>query len=279
VKDKIRWLATGIVPGTSERFQCPICNGGSTQEETLVVTVERNGIVKFMCHRANCGKRGIVYLGAHSMHPHSAKVLPEPRIYTKPTVILTDDQVDLFKRTFGLDTKHCGLIRYSPETNRYVLPIRDPGHNLRGYLARSLTGDSPKSLTYNAAPEEPFLGWFFPEGDRRADTATIIVEDWFSAAKCAMAGFVAVTLSGTNISHQAAWEIGDTGGHRVILALDKGMMPQMMKLKAKYDGVWDYIQIWDLERDLKYEELERIVDARKSGKAFIGRSDHESSLL
>lgn len=267
--DHILWLAAELDTGTSARYICPICHGGQSKERTLSVSRTGTRVVKYKCHRASCNVGGTIFSGGQEGVPITAAKKKDPRIFDRPTEMLGLAQQTSLDLKFELDITTMNLIRWCPVENRYILPINSPKHTRRGVLARSLDGGQPKSLTYNETPDEPFIGWFI---GTEKEWGVVIVEDWFSAAKVRQAGFTSVCLNGTHINMAMADEIAKVAnGNRVILALDDGTLPLMLQYSRLFGStIWPNLQLWQLTLDLKYEKQERIRDAGKSGKAFVG---------
>jgi hypothetical protein len=130
----------------------------------------------------------------------------------------------------------------------------------RGYIARSLSGATPKVLTYDERPEQPFIGWAGSEINR----PVIAVEDWVSAEKIQASKLAtAVALNGTYLSLDMVTEIQSTAnGQAVILALDRDAYPKALKYLAQYGDLFSpRLRVWRLEVDLKYVSFERIGKA------------------
>lgn len=237
------------------RTVCPTCNGGSSGEETLVVSRLQSGEVSAHCFRATCK----FTVGARHTEPlFKAK---EPRYYTRPTSWVSDEHANLILARFGLE--HGTVEAYSELDDRFVLPVINALNRRRGVVAYSLSGGVPKSLTYNERPEEPFMHW--AEGCELEPV--VIVEDWFSAEKVAAAGGVGVAIMGTYLSAEMVAEIAQFRAP-VVLAFDYDAFSQALKYQAKYAEQFpEGLTVWRLKKDLKYEPIERIQ------RAFAGETD------
>lgn len=143
--------------------------------------------------------------------------------------------------------------------DRYIYTVRSPSLAVRGYIARSFSGASPKVLTYNELPGDPFIGW------AGKGPVTVIVEDWVSAEKIvASVGFAgAVALNGTYLSLEMVREIHETSdGGQVILALDKDAWAKSIGYLQQYGNMFNpRLRVWRLEDDLKYVPAELIKKA------------------
>lgn len=265
----ITLLSLTIEPGTTERVVCPACGGGSTAERSLAITKDELGVVLYKCHRASCGASGRVGGKGGVPSPKKQRVRP----YTGPMRVLEDVEFRFLEKKFGLPRTDLPYIRYSESLNRFMLPIMSPAFDVRGWVARSFT-ETPKVLTF-IHRDEPTMGWLYPRGGHKSPT--IIVEDYFSACKVAMAGYTAVALNGVHIPPDGALEL--RGMDTLVMALDKGTMSQMLNLKARYGHLWKKVIIWKLDEDLKYESVERIRDAVENGKTSFERGDQGTGSL
>lgn len=252
-----RAMVEAIAPPTegTTRTVCPMCMGGSDQEETFVATRYASGEVSGRCFRATCA----FGVGAKGTPPAS-KIKP-PRYYTRPTRFPTAAHAELIEDRFGLET---GTVdSYSEHEDRFVLPVTGPLRQRRGVVAYSLSGAVPKSLTYNELPAEPFMHW----AEGACLEPVVIVEDWFSAEKVAAAGGVGVAIMGTYLSSEMVAELAQCRSPAVI-AFDFDAFGTAVKYKERYAEQFpEGLRVWRLKRDLKYEPIERIQEA------FAGKED------
>lgn len=184
----------------------------------------------------------------------------EPRYYTRPTERVTTAQAQMFAELYGLPTDT--VTKYSREDDRFLLPVESPGFRLRGYVARSMSGAEPKTLTYNHRPDEPFIHYAMSAvGDYKA-SAAVIVEDWFSAEKVALTNVaVGVSIQGTRLAPEMVTEIAALGLPTYI-ALDLDAFGKSLSFAATYRERFPKgLKVWRLKQDLKYEPVERIEAA------------------
>lgn len=241
--ERLRWEAERLGEGV-HRIVCPWCSGGSTGEASLSLGVSASGSLYFRCFRSSCGVAG----GKRDQVTTRRK---EPRYYTGETEILSPKRMGWFHERFGFvppDT------RYAPHHDRYVYAMRGPEYKLRGYLARSFSGDEPKVLTYVEKPDEPFIGWALSPTFGSGTSPIVVVEDWVSSEKVSMAGAIGVCLSGTYLSPDAALELAERAfDRRVIFALDNDAFAKGVAMAGKYRGLLRQPpRVWRLKEDLKY---------------------------
>jgi hypothetical protein len=262
VPQAIALLAIGG-PG---RYVCPKCNGGSDNERCLSIQGD-----SWQCFRATCGYRG----GNATMATHPK--IREPRHYTRPYGPLNDDQNGILADRFGLPD---GVVDgYSVSDDRFILGIEGPQHQLRGHVAYSLSGGKPKSLNYWAKTEEPFNHWAMT----LRPPAIVVVEDWFSAEKVREAGATGVALMGTLLTQAMITDISYVArnwGVPTYLALDKDAFAKSLAYKVKYNEQFKFgLQVWALQKDLKYVSVELIQRAIEYRDFDFRRSHREQGSV
>lgn len=225
------------------------------------------------CHRAKCGHiTGLEGLAA----PRQAR---EPRLYTRPYKALNDDQNAIIDNLFGLPD---GVVDgYSEQDDRFILGVMGPQMQHRGHIAYSFSGAKPKSINYVAKTDEPFNHW------ARARTlkpgALVVVEDWFSAEKVREAGATGIALIGTTLNQAMVTDISHVARDWQIptyLALDRDAFGKALAYKAKYAEQFKLgLQVWALDKDLKYESVERIKDAIESRRFNFSGSHREQGSV
>lgn len=238
--------------GGREYVVCPFCGGGSTHSKSMVISTH-NGVVSYLCFRANCGARAGL---SRNTLPEVAR-RKEPRYYTRPTVYPGPEQHAQIERLYGLEP---GTVTgYNRETDRFLLTVRGPETPRRGVVAYSLSGESPKSINYQEAVNEPFIHW---AAALHADNSpVVVVEDWFSAEKVAQAGYLSVAILGTHLTADAVDEIASRR-RPTVLAFDQDAYPKSLRYLAKYGERFSQgLTVWRLAKDLKYVELQRIQRA------------------
>lgn len=232
---------------------CPKCR----RDDSWSVWIGTSGQPMGTCHRAQCSH------GSRQLSSEQAVFLAtpkkkEPRYYTRPIKQFTHDQKILLGIKFGINPDE--LAGYDEFEDRFILGVYGPvGYNKRGYIAYSLSGATPKSLTYNEKPEEPFIH----HTETGACVAPrVIVEDWFSAEKVAAAGGVGIAVMGTYLDQAKVTEIAAVANGPTFLALDRDAYSKTIGYIAKYREQFPLgLYAWSLRVDLKYESTERIKRA------------------
>jgi hypothetical protein len=224
------------------------------------------------CHRAQCG-----YLGQLDGYAFTVPKKPEPRYYTRPITLLDAGQLKLIEARFGIDPDE--VAGYNETEDRFLLGVYGPvGHNRRGYIAYSLSGGVPKSLTYKEKPEEPFIHYAVGPWNN-----LVVVEDWFSAEKVAATNRGAgVAIMGTNLTQEMVSEMAVIAAARrakVWLAFDQDAYEKSLNYLFKYREQFPGgLFAWRLKQDLKYETTKRITEALVDGRTnFFDRTPNSRS--
>lgn len=189
---------------------CPACKGGGSAERSLSISRGDDGILRWMCHRASCGFRGI-----HSpkgVIPNFSKQVPtEPkgskRTYSEHQ--LPDEIKQMLNDRFLLteQTIRYWNLRWAPEYDgRVILPVKGPNLEDRGVVLRNDYGAPKKALTSFNELGKPNLAWFL--ANQSEHNPLYIVEDIYSALRLWQAGVHAVALIGTHLNTDRVREIG-----------------------------------------------------------------------
>lgn len=242
VSDGIRACA---VPGQQIRIVCPYCRGGTSGERSMTVTAT-GSLVSWRCFRASCGA-----YGGDKGAAVGRMAGPRVRPFTLPTRSLDPRQYRELGQTYQLR----GIYdwRYCDATDRFIIPIKSPIGRLRGVVARSFSGQRPKTITYPARSDEPLVGWVLPEVVKYP--VVVVVEDLISATRVAQAGGTGVALLGTHMSQDACMEIADMSTHKqAVLALDRDAFSNAILIAGRYRALfWPPLRVARLTKDLKDE--------------------------
>ena len=240
-KSDILLSAAGIQLGETLRIVCPTCDGGSTQEKSLVITRSEDGHLVWVCHRATCPTKGGD--GGGSIITQSTK--KTKKVYTGTTVPLSDSLRERLIELWGVsDPAHW---YWSPEYHRLAMSIRSPKYMHRGWVLRDLSGRSKlKALTYIDEGEES-LSWY----KLNPNAPTVVVEDIPSAVRATMCGVNAVALLGTGVGLSKASEIATHASKPIIVALDQDATTESFRVVMKYRLLWENPEILMLSKDIK----------------------------
>ena len=251
--EQVRLLSLTLGQDTSSpHVVCPKCGGGLTSERSFVIT-RIGGALKFLCHRATCGWRGIV--GSTGVREEHVAPTFEAKEYPYPTEVISPAQERWLVAVYGISVGAVAScrVRFNTERQTYAFPILDYRGYEIGIVDRDFTGiRKPKAISYwfndvpklYYAPANPYVAW---QGDY--DSSIIIVEDILSALKCSMYGR-SVALLGTHISEEQALALSERT-RNLIIVLDPDATRVALKHKKKYQLMFDNIDVVRLDRDPK----------------------------
>lgn len=242
----------------TRRDVCPVCKGGTSGEKSFVYSRDDRGVGHYICFRATCSIRGTIY----STPEHGSVERVKRRKYemNRDLVTLSSDQTYFFREKFDINPG--SDILYAPQTGMFMHRICGPMGQHRGWQGRDyLKLSSIRALGYPNT-DDPWQAWYSPSHAEEQipvpnGTLAIVVEDCLSARKVSDSGFDSVALLGTNLNYDKVYEIADCC-RNVILALDRGTLPLMIKHRQLYGSLFDTIKIWSLDQDLKYVSRKRI---------------------
>jgi len=222
---------------------------------SIVRTAE--GIVKYICHRANCGFAGRSNTPAYEA---PGQVQP-PRLSTREVNLRPIDRRErkLIFDAWGMAETEWNRGRWSwdDNTDRLAMPVLGYNGSLRGLVLRSLTEAQPKVL--NVQWEDgPFLSWYYGTIGRWVvfpKDRLLVVEDIPSAVKVSSmtTPFTRVcALNGTHISQDGLKELIDSGlEDNVVLALDEDASEKALTYSRELGLHLGRVRVLLLHRDLK----------------------------
>jgi hypothetical protein len=261
---ELRKYADEIPVGTTETKRvCPFCRGGTHGDRGFSVTRSDEATVKYKCHRATCGRAGVIAAWGHRLAPKDSGDTPlpirkfTPRLYLGNTGELGGRWVSSLSHRFGLSKEELDKEGWSEdiETGRLIVPVCSPLGVRRGFESRRAPwqdAGGSKTLHYRDR-DEVWMGW-----TRNVKSGPIVlVEDLISALKVGRQ-FQTCSLMGTYLGEDHVEEILEVGGN-VIIALDKDAT----------DKAYGYVREWNLlipnfrhvrlSKDLKYSTDEEIL--------------------
>lgn len=257
-RTKILLIAEGMSNDSTTRSEiCPKCGGGSSREKAFSVSKDPQGFVYWHCFRASCGYKGST--GGGTLGERTAQRSINP--LTAATVALTQDQEDYFEDEYGLSAGRAG-VKFCPDLDGFVFPVTTYSGLRLGCVVRWYDGRTPKSRNYVEVATHPFNSYYKPIKSVVESTTLpmVVVEDQLSAQKFIHWGVRSVALLGTNINWETAYDLAAASPY-IALALDRHTMPLALGYKKKFELLFQQIDIWQLDKDLKYVTNERIGKA------------------
>lgn len=239
-RDYISLLGQSLGEGQTVREICPRCGGGSSSEKSLGVTRKDGGVV-WQCFRAKCGYKGAI--GSHGQPAVTIKA-PKKRVWEGQTMPFAEDHAQRIRELWNMDPPESWWWT-TDYGGRVAMSIRSPRYTHRGWVLRSITGGTPKALTYVHEGEEG-LSWY----REHTEGPTIVVEDIPSAVR-ASRYYNSVALCGTGVGLDRASEIAQYGTRPIIMALDQDATAQSFALARRYALLWGDVKVLPLKHDIK----------------------------
>jgi len=243
-------MASSLGLGDTVRELCPRCNGGSTNEKSLSITLSEDGNLLWQCFRAKCPESGTTSPQIRSnsgLRKVVKRVLFEGKV--EP---LNDAQLQRIVELWGI---HEPLHWYwTPEHGgRVAMSIRSPKYMHRGWVLRDIYGRSRlKALTYTDTGEEG-LSWY----KTTPYVGTVLVEDIPSAVRASL-HTNAVALLGTGVGLPRAQEISDFAPRPIVVALDQDATAEAFRIAHKWALLWGDVKVLPLDKDIKNMEEKEI---------------------
>lgn len=274
--DEVVFIGEGLGVGQTKRSVCPKCGGGESREQgCFAVSRSVPGRVHFICFRAKCSWKGTISAG--TLVGGKIEVPYEKRLkkFSRSVEDLNAIQIQWFRDKFGISPDDD--VVWCDSLGMYAYQIRGPDGQLRGWQCRDYRPGAIIKASNYVHRDEPFISWYHP--DERNIGGVVVVEDIPSARKMASCGVTSVSLLGTSIDFERAYEIAERCENFVILALDRGTLPKCIEYRNQYEALWGSVEIWQLDKDLKAVTRKRINEALYDGKSdFISVPDIEGQL-
>lgn len=240
----VTFIASELEPGETTRVLCPRCDGGSSREKSLTITLDWDGGLVWNCFRDSCtekGRSGGTYIP--STTTQSDRVVKK---FEGTTVPLSDVRLDKIHTKWGITNPPYWY--WTPDYGgRIAMSVRSPKYLHRGWVLRDLRGVAKaKALTY-MDKDEVMLSWYKVQ----KDAPTVVVEDIPSAVRVSMFGVNAVALLGTIVNMDKADELARYAPRPIVIALDQDATAKAFQIARKYGLVWDHYRVLPLEKDFK----------------------------
>ena len=255
--------------GESLRAVCPLCNGGTTNEQSFSITREPTRYL-YHCFRAKCDLEGIYTLHGASQKPaRTGKPIVKRNPFMGKFENPPEHIIELLFTKYGIvpTTLFWEKWAYCEAQDALVMPWYDVRGNQRGHGVK-LLGDVPKGKPkfklYVSKPEGTNLHMprqFDPTASR--DNPIIVVEDFISASRLIQAGLNSVALGGVSLPDAAALELKNFTDY-LCIALDPDTWEKetALRMRKRYASMFKTIDVINLEFDPKdYADDEELRDA------------------
>ena len=232
--------------GSNIRELCPLCEGGSSGEKSLSISLSEDGTLSWNCFRDSCSIKGVS--GTSTTHRPVKKEIARPR-FSGVTSSLSETELQLIGGLWGISDPPYWY--YTEEFGgRIAMSIRSPKYRHRGWVLRDISGNArTKALMYTEREGKVTQSWY-KSVDRRV-RGTILVEDIPSAVRASK--YVdSVALLGTGVGMEKAVEIAMyKRAGKVLVALDQDATNQAFNIVHKWAGIWGDVSVLPLEQDIK----------------------------
>jgi DNA primase len=125
-----------------------------------------------------------------------------------------------------------GDFKWSGPKRRLIMPIMRPNRVPVGFVARSLEGAKPKTLTFIHSPEQPIAAYYMNPNSK----VMWIVEDQLSGLRISDYAN-ACSLLGTHLNEGVAHDIKKTGVTHLVWCLDRDAKSKAAEQMKQYSGL------------------------------------------
>jgi hypothetical protein len=252
-------MAADLGNGGKTRVLCPACQGGTHNEQSMIVSKDDLGNVSYYCFRDSCRVSG--YAGRSPVEAER-RVRPRTNPYTGRIDALSFEDEERLRCTYNMNTAEMYQLgaRWAPEVRRFMFPVWSPvlaaSWPMLGYVGRSLEGAIPKAVNYVSIADVPFLS-FYKRGSKQR---RIVVEDIPSAVRAATY-MPSVALNGTGITQDALHLLARTSPN-IVIALDADATNRAWMHAREHQLLFESIEVRPLQQDLKgmkRDQLEELL--------------------
>jgi hypothetical protein len=258
---KIKELGKDLQEGETIRTTCPYCE--AKHENSFAIT-RKPGVLLYYCHRATCGKHGLVgslaEIGSGNMSSAARK--SKIRRYDGELGATPELWRRTFTERYGISFEELDRqgIRYSPSMQRIYFPIFDYrgfqiGENLRSTHAFQV----PKTLIYPWSETTPLIHFPVPF---QVSEHLALTEDQVSSIKVAKVAAVAALL-GTNLGVEGLKLLRDIGVKKITLMMDGDNAGRVAtsKLLNKLSPFFEVVALYLPEgKDPKHLTIEQLKE-------------------
>lgn len=143
MQKKILDAALGIPNGHRTRIVCPFC---LDKEVTMVVQRTDTGVIRYLCYRAKCGKRG--NYGSKGGTGIAEARITQPRPFSGAYTELPEHVKEFLYNKYHI--KDISTWKWT-DNNRVLIPLREVSGERWGWVARGFSAfgfTGPKTINY-----------------------------------------------------------------------------------------------------------------------------------
>ena len=269
IHDEIKLLAMDLADGErSSHLVCPVCNGGSSHERSLLIWCN-GGIITFKCYRVKCGIHGV--LGDSGVRTASVSKPKKDSYAALHPVPLPPLVTSYLKHRFTFTQEELAMngIRWEATQQRILIPITGIQHNhnpyeQEGWLARAYpalqvrASATPKAVAHFRAEQPTCL--MKPYG--LLGDSLILCEDFWSAMRVNR-HLPACAMSGTHLGEQAVKAMLRAGIKKLTFLLDADARQKARQLKHDYALLFDTkaVMLSGVDaKDMTGEQMSQLIE-------------------
>lgn len=268
INEEIKQLGKELELDETLRTVCLFCGGGSRKERSFALTRNNVGLL-YYCHRATCGKNGIVgHLGVGQIRESGiGNKQHKFRQYKGELSEVADSVRSDYLGKYGITKQECTEqgIRFAKTISRIYFPIYDyRGFQYGENLKAISTEQKPKTLI-NRWTDGPLIHW--PLGQKMVEVL-VLVEDQVSAIKLSKICTTA-SLLGTNLKEEGLSLFRKIGITKIILMMDgdeagyKATSKLNNMLSSFFKVYTSYLPLGKDPKDLSLEDLRRLCGSSR----------------
>lgn len=231
-----------------DRYECPACG---RNDFTIMQTDQ--GYV-YRCYHASCILHDSQFVpsnGRIEFEPDVKVRTSKHKVFDWETRSLTASEAAWLMKFYHFDANDIlrAGIKYAPKQQRYILPVRDRLGVTTGVVARTITDNGAKALTFKLR-DVKLVHWSYPYVPM-ARTPVVIVEDIYSAMRVSRIDRTGMALLGTSISDEAIKQLTAGMPTQVIVALDKDATQKAYEMAWELRTLFPKARVAKLEQDIK----------------------------
>lgn len=226
--------------GVTHRMRCPWCmeRKGTTDIAENLIFVRELGTLKYYCHSASCGAKGIL-ADDGSLGKSGVGRKFSPKRHTKPLLSIKGPALKFVQR-YGITEQEYSSNgwKLSPSDNYLYVPILNHmSYHIADYLKNlgEVNRDRPKNLIYKHS-DVPLLHWPITKPSITDSGHVLVVEDPISSIITGRT-IPTVSILGTSMRLEQMFFLKGLQIKGVLLMLDPDATGKAFKIKNQYQHI------------------------------------------
>ena len=235
ISEHVKLEALDLAEGQSLRTKCPVCGGGSSNEESFSITREE-GTLMFHCFRDKCRTSGgIGSRGNFTGQSLSQSTNTKTKQYSGELFMLSERSAKFLRNKFDLTDQDVSAYRETV-TGDIMFPMKNHLGRQFGYINRryeGLVGSPRKPKTINYYDFKPDHNLHFDTPITSQTDMVVLVEDIVSARRVGK-HYTCIALLGTKLRQEDAAFLLELGIKDVVFLLDADANATASKQQKEY---------------------------------------------